>query len=141
MKGLACSECVDLRLLSNRDRDPVSCRCENVTGWWIDGRAGVARYSAQRPAYAYGVGLNNQFLLPALHLDGLGRDGQWRDLHDIATNAPNHLFDRARRNCWVVIFKPGNVSDVEWANNEERRAVGLAPYPAGHVHAQHRSTS
>ena len=136
MKGLACLKCVDLRALAQGNLMPVSCRCENVTAWWIDGQRGVARYTAKAPTYALGVGFNNRFLLPALESamsSGIVPDEEWRKLHDEATTAPGYLFDAARRDCWVVVFKPGTVRDVEWASDEERAAVGLGEYPAGHA--------
>ncbi len=133
MKGLACGQCYTLRTLASGDMVPLSCDCANVTGWWLDGRAGVARYTAEVPAYAWGVGLNNRFFVAALSQLGDQPDSYWRELHDQACAAPGYLFDASRRNCWVILFKPGLVRDVEWATNEELAAVGLPPYPAWHA--------
>lgn len=134
VKGLFCAECVTLRTLHRGNLAPVACDCGNVTGWWLDGSRGVARYTADRPAYAYGVGLNNHLIEAVIGTYGSPMaDEQWRELHGEATTAPGYLFDQSRRGCWVILFKPGTVRDVEWATNEEREAAGLPPYPAHHA--------
>ena len=127
MKGVACARCIDIRLLPQRDLEPVSCRCGNVTGWWVNGGRGAARYAAKHRVDAYGVGLNNRFLTVALDATRPPNwsDQDWRDLHEHACEAPGYLFDKGRRNCWLVLFKPGTVRDVEWASDEELAAVGL----------------
>jgi hypothetical protein len=141
MKGLACGKCWDIRALSQENLEPVFCRCGNTGGWWLDGRNGVARYTADATAYAWGVGFNNSFLrIIAESFGDMGTDEEWRMLHDVATEAPSYLFDKSRRSCWVILFKPGKVASVEWATNEERAAVGLEPYPPMHALAPKVST-
>lgn len=126
MKGLACAECVCIRTLLRGNLTPVSCECGNVTGWWIDGSQGIARYHAQRSmSMAYGVGLNNHFLIAALTpLNQPQTDEAWRELHRLQGHAPGFLFDASRRDCWVILFKPGTVRDVEWATHVELDAIG-----------------
>lgn len=134
MKGLFCAQCFDIRGLLSPDLTPVTCQCMNVTAWWLDGKRGVARYTAKVPAYAWGLGWNNQFLV-GLH-DRYGEmlsDPECRELHDKATDAPGYFFDKSRFGCWAIPFKPGMVRDVEWATNEERAAVGLEPYHRLHA--------
>ncbi len=134
MKGLACAKCFDIRALPHGDLMPVSCQCGNTTGWWLDGRQGVARYTAKAPAFAWGMGFNNSFLTSVFGGYGnIPSAEQMRGFHDHATTAPRYYFDKSRYGCWAILFKPGNASGVEWASNEERAAVGLAPYPAGHA--------
>ncbi len=134
MKGLACAECFDIRALPRGDLVPVSCQCGNVTGWWLNGRAGIARYTAQRPAYAWGLGFNNSFLIELFNGYGeVPAEADIRAMHDRATNAPGYFFDKGRYGCWAIPFKPGRVRDVEWATNEERAAIGMTPYPERHA--------
>lgn len=126
MKGLACAQCVDLRALPRNDLEPVTCRCGNVTAWWVDGKKGVAQYHARYQVDAFGVGFHNGFLMSALapKAPGFG-DEAWRRLHHVSCEAPGYLFDHSRRDCWVILFKPGTVSDVSWATEEELAAVGI----------------
>lgn len=126
MKGLACAQCMDLRALPQGNNNPVSCNCGNVTAWWLDGQRGIARFVARAPHYAFGLGLNNTYLLGALSQPDEGvPNEEWRKLHDDACNAPGYLFDQSNRGCWALIFRPGTTSDTAWASDEERAAVGV----------------
>lgn len=134
MKGLACAKCFDIRALPRDNLTPVSCQCGNTTGWWLDGRQGTARYTAEAPYAAWGVGFNNRFLVAVFSGYGAIPDSEkMRACHDQATDAPGYYFDKSRYGCWAVLFKPGNATGVEWANDAERAAVGLAPYPIWHA--------
>lgn len=134
MKGIFCAECFDIKTLRPGNNEPVSCECGNTTGWWLDGSRGVARYTAKRPAYAWGMGFTNTVLTGVRDLYGsMPADEEWRDLFDKATTAPGYYFDKSKHGSWAIFFKPGRARDVEWASNEERAAVGLPPYPAGHA--------
>lgn len=132
-KALGCGKCADLRMLSQKDYEPISCRCGNVTAWW--GRKGDAIFTAKIPSYAFGVGFNNHFWQSAMNgiCYGNPTDEDWRELHREQGNAPGYLFDTSRRDCWVVLFKPNTVGGVTWATDEDRAKVGLFPYPEGHA--------
>lgn len=132
-KGIACARCHDLRLFGQRDLEVTTCRCGNTSGWWLDGRKGIARYTAEAPYYAFGLGVNNRFFQQAFQQDETTSDEDWRRLHEESCVAPGYLFDKSRRNCWVLIFKPDKVVGVSWATDEERATVGLPPHPAGHA--------
>lgn len=120
MKGLACASCTDLRALPQEDLIPVSCRCGNVTAWWIDGRRGVARFHARDRQHAFGLGLCNTYLLGALSQPMEGQPNEeWRQLHADATDAPGYLFDQSNRGCWALLFRPGQSSDTAWATPQE----------------------
>lgn len=113
MKGLLCRECVDFKALP--PTGSVSCRCGNVTAWWTDPARGIAKFRARNQQSAFGMGFHNGFLLQGMEgLRGLAMPEDWRRLHDEATNAPGYMFDKSRRNCWVLIFKPGTTSDTSW---------------------------
>lgn len=124
MKGLACAECFDIRALPRDNLTPVSCACGNVTGWWLNGREGTARYTAKLPAYAWGVGFNNRFLIAVFEGYGaIPTAEKMREFHAAATDAPSTYFDKSRYDCWAILFKPGNAAGVEWATDEELEAV------------------
>jgi hypothetical protein len=113
MKGLLCSACVDFRALA--PEGSVSCRCGNVTAWWVDPVRGVAKFRAINRQMAFGIGFHNSFLIEATTvLRGLAMPEDWRQLHEKATDAPGYMFDKSRRDCWALIFKPGSTSDTSW---------------------------
>lgn len=122
MKGLFCGECFTIRTLPRTDGSPVHCDCGNVTGWWLDGRRGIARFAAARKEHVFFVGFHNHFLTGAV--DGLtGTDHSFRELHEAVTDSPNHHFDKSRKGCWAIILKPGLSSDTAWATPEEYAEV------------------
>lgn len=126
MKGLACATCMDLRALPQGDLLPVSCRCGSVTAWWIDGSRGIARFHARDRSTAFGMGLNNTYLVGALTQPETSRpNDEWRKLHDDACECPGYLFDKTNRGCWALIFRPGQSNDTAWATDEEREAAGV----------------
>lgn len=141
-KGLFCAKCMDIRMLDGSDLSPVSCRCGNTIGWWLDGRRGIARYTADTPAYAWGLGFTNTMLRYVHDLYGNSpTPEEWREAHDAATDSPGFFFDKSGHACWSIFFKPGKVRDVEWASNDERAAVGLPPYPERHALAPKPSSA
>lgn len=131
MKGLVCGECMDLRALPQGALKPVSCRCENVTAWWIDPERGVARFHARgRRDFAFGMGLCNTYLLAALKQGPEGTSNEaWRALHDRATDTPGYLFDKSNRGCWALLFRVGSTSDTAWATYQELVDVGIESVP------------
>ena len=97
MKGLFCAECCTLRTLPRGNLTPVSCDCGNVTGSWLDGSRGSARFTAKRPAYAHGVGLNNLFISAVVDSFGMSRtDEQWRESVDDIASATQARAGRIR---------------------------------------------
>lgn len=121
MKALACGYCGDIRALGHAespllDTDPVSCSCGKTQGRWIDPSRGTAEFlvpPGNPPFRCFILGLNNQLLVPALR----GELGMWqdfRDAHNAATDAPNHVFDKSRAACWAVIARVGSTSDVRF---------------------------
>ena len=112
MKALLCAGCADIQAL---DRDWRTCKCGNTSARWTNAFTGTAEFKARDKALAYLLGLNNRVLGPALN----GKLGMWedfRDAHAAATDAPHHVFDASRANCWAVVAKVGTTSDVKWAN-------------------------
>lgn len=113
---MVCAHCMDIQALTTKWR---TCSCGNTSARWVDPLTGTAEFSAVVKEYAFLLGLNNQLLGPALQ----GKLGMWQDfrmLHDVATNAPNHVFDKSRANCWAVIVSPGRTSDVTWSEEDPR---------------------
>lgn len=111
MKALVCAACHDIKAL-NPDGSWAGCRCGHVRARWIDPRLGTAEFTGHYPS-AFLLGLNNQMFGPALR----GETSLFSEaaaLHDVATDAPNHIFDKSRAACWAVIVKPGRTNDVTW---------------------------
>lgn len=113
MKALACGLCADIRALHPANGKWTSCRCGNVEATWEDGAQGRAVFRALEREAAFCIGFNNQFLGPSL--EGLVTTHELRrKLHDAATSAPNHVFDKERAGCWAVVFRVGETNDVRW---------------------------
>lgn len=123
MKGIACGKCMDIRALPNIPPlfETVKCRCGNVRGRWKDPERGIAEYAAQVQSLAFGMGFNNDFLVPALRgATAMHEDA--RRLHDVATTAPGYVFDKVRAGCWAIVFRPGSTTDtsfVDWVDWEQ----------------------
>lgn len=116
MKGLACGRCGDFRALHRYGW--TDCSCGNVRGRWTDPVRGIAEYDSQNRETAWGIGMNNDFYVPAIQ----GKTAMYEDaraLHDKATHAPHHIFDKSRASCWAVIFKPGSTNDTSWYQPKE----------------------
>lgn len=112
MKALVCGECGDIQALQVEWR---SCKCGNVEGHWTNAMLGTAEFKARNRQHAFVLGLNNQLLGPALR----GELGMWEDfrgVHELATKAPNHIFDESRADCWAVVVAVGRTNDVRWAD-------------------------
>ncbi len=105
----------------------TACQCGNVRARWLDPHAGTVAVAARDRESVRLLGLNNHLLMPALQAsrwrdEGHPRGQSWdefRELHDRATDAPNHVFDKSRAGCWAVIVRIGATSDVRWATDEE----------------------
>lgn len=118
MKGLACGRCADVRSLPNLPPlfEWIECRCGNMRARWVDPERGIAEYAAKQTEFAFGVGFNNQFLIPALRGETAMHEDA-RRLHDLATDAPGYVFDKSGASCWAIIFRPGATSDTSWAED------------------------
>jgi hypothetical protein len=78
----------------------------------------------------FGLGLNNQLLLRAITADGqMWQD--YRDWHELATDAPGYVFDKAKAGCWAVVFRVGSTSDTRWADEAEYMDCFGVPLASG----------
>jgi len=95
------------------------CQCGQTGAKWEDPEAGKLVVACRsRRDQVFGLGLNNQLLLPAV----TGRVHSWpsfRDRHAVATNAPGYVFDKTKAGCWAVVFRIGSTSDTRWATEAE----------------------
>ncbi len=123
MKALACGYCGDIRALGHAGLYEsitawVSCACGMTRARWIDPYAGTAEFKVPplrtTPFKCFLLGLNNRVLEPALRGE-LGMFQDFREAHDLATEAPNYIFDKGRAGCWAVIVRVGSTGDVTWA--------------------------
>lgn len=78
---------------------------------WRDAATGLLEVTSLRGAGNVAViGLHNSMFYGLMH--GPHSSAYWRDMHELVTDAPGHLFDRSRRNCWAVLIRPGQSNDV-----------------------------
>lgn len=114
MKALLCGSCGDIQALQKEWR---SCRCGIVSAHWTNGALGLAEFRVDPDLrrYAFVLGLNNRLFGPALRGE-LGMFEDFRAAHELATDAPNHVFDKSRCGCWAVVFAVGRTNDVSWAD-------------------------
>lgn len=106
------------------------CQCGCTGARWEDPEAGrlIVACRGDR-GRVFGLGLNNQLLLPAITASGQ----MWQDYrrwHDAATDAPGYVFDKAKAGCWAVVFRIGSTSDTRWATDPEQEEC-FAPFQSG----------
>jgi hypothetical protein len=109
------------------------CQCGQTGARWEDPQAGsliVACRSSR--GKVFGLGLNNQLLLRAVTAHGQMWE-DYRDWHDIATDAPGYVFDKAKAGCWAVVFRIGSTSDTRWASEDEFTDCFGVPMVAGNA--------
>ena len=103
----------------------TSCPCGNVKAKWLDPMAGTVAVAARNRDNVRLLGMNNNYLIPAIRQESVHRGvsgltwEEYRDLHEIAVNAPNFLFDKERICCWAAVVKIGRSNDVRWATDDE----------------------
>lgn len=115
MKGILCGLCVDFRALTSHG--PVSCRCGNVTGWWVDPHRGIAKVYAKSRDYARIVGIHNDFLHFAFETHYDWSSDKWKaKTEQICREAEGYVFHESLRNCPVAIIGVGATNDTSWAD-------------------------
>lgn len=117
MKAIICAEHGQIHI-HTFGQSWTPCECGNVFAKWLDPDAGTVVVAARVKERVRLLGLNNRYLEAAL----LGRNLSWerfRELHDMATEAPNFLFDKSRIACWAAVVEVGRSNDVRWANVDE----------------------
>lgn len=115
MKAILCGLCSDIRALSSSD--PVTCRCGNVTGWWVDATKGIAKIKAQDHSAARFIGFHNWFLKFAFSEDTDKSNDGWRKFQEFLQGddaSKGFIFHKDKRACPVAIMKIGETSDVTW---------------------------
>ena len=120
-KAIVCFDSGEIHI-NTFGTDWTDCACGNTRAKWIDPYAGTVVVAARDKSHVRLLGLNNQYLLPAIKGTLLGKDLLWPDyrtLHDQATTVPTHVFDKSKAGCWAVVVSIGLTSDVRWATDEE----------------------
>lgn len=94
-----------------RDGSWTFCDCGQSAIRWSDPDAGRAEVWSADPISARIIGMNNVVL--TCDSTGLG-DGGWRDMHRVSCQVvgTDYLFSSTRRDCWAVLFTPGDTGDV-----------------------------
>lgn len=132
MKQIVCGICNDFRAL--HPKGSVSCRCGNVTGWWVDPQRGIAKVKAKYKGDVRILGMHNSFLQFAfsdemLRTSEWDRHKAWREMHELVTSkeiSGGYLFQNIRRACPFVLICVGESSDVTWANDDEQPPKGVS---------------
>ncbi len=114
VKALVCGRCGDIQALQEEWRE---CKCGQTAARWTDPQRGLAEFRVPADGVmnqCFVLGLNNHLLVPAME-GRLGMFQDFRHYHELATDAPNHVFDKSRAGCWAVVFRVGTTNDVTWA--------------------------
>lgn len=125
MKGLMCGVCGDFRALDPTPGKWVACRCGQLSGHWVDPVRGIAEFDARDRSRSFVLGLNNHLLTPALRGE-LAMHQDFREAHERATAAPNHVFDKSRCGCWAVVFGIGLTNDTSFVPTVEEQKANEA---------------
>lgn len=118
MKALLCGRCGDIQALQVEWR---SCKCGQTRARWIDPKCGTAEFTVPEDGVvnqSFVLGLNNHLLVPAME-GRLGMFQDFRDAHERATYAPEHVFDKSRAACWAVVIRVGATRDVSWEKDDD----------------------
>lgn len=94
------------------------CQCGATGAKWDDPEAGKLAVAARNRGRVLGLGLNNQLLLRAVTAPGQAWE-DYRNWHDIATDAPGYVFDKSRAGCWAVVFRIGSTGDTRFVEGAE----------------------
>jgi hypothetical protein len=112
-----CGRCGDIRALDPEPTVWVTCRCGNLSGHWTEPYRGICEFKALDKSRAFGLGLNNHLLMPALRGE-LAMHEDFRAFHELATDAPGFVFDKTKCGCWAVPFRIGATSDTSFVKEE-----------------------
>lgn len=121
MKALYCMHCGSISS-PPPDGRWRTCDCQGCAIRWRDPALGHAEVwtSLDPRKYVRVIGLNN--LVLTMDADAVQRitetenDEAWRQVHETSTElvSPDYWYHRNRRNCWAVIFIPGDqLGDVK----------------------------
>lgn len=116
-KAIVCGVCAEVVGPTRQwqtDRSWRWCSCGHSAVRWRDGDRGLLEVVALHgPDDIRVLGLNNGFIEYAFKHPV--RDAEaWRTLHRLQAEmvGPGYLFHKDRRNCWALLVKPGESSDV-----------------------------
>lgn len=119
MKAVICAAAGGVHIHTPGNGKWEVCQCGNTGAKWEDPEAGKLLVACRgRRDQVFGLGLNNQLLLRAITAGGQMWE-DYRDWHDIATDAPGYVFDKAKAGCWAVVFRIGSTSDTRFVEGPE----------------------
>lgn len=112
MKLVFCLKCCDIRS-PNKDESYTVCNCGNVIFRWSDPERGILKLKARDRNLVRVIGLNNQMLLADINVKF--NDDGWKEIHQKSCEeSTGYLFHKDKRNCWAVVIRVGQSSDVMW---------------------------
>lgn len=132
-KAAMCTTCGQIVGPRPRDREWTWCAdpCAHTAVRWRDGARGLLEVtSLHGPDGVVVIGLHNGFIAELAERDIVSPEW-WRNLHDRVTaeHSDGYLFHRNNRDCWAVLVRPGQSSDVffmpyaeAWADRGSRAA-------------------
>ena len=118
MKAVICSAIGGVHIHTPGTGKWEVCQCGATGAKWDDPEAGKLAVAARNRGAVVGLGLSNALLRPALMLPGQMWE-DYRNWHDIATDAPGYVFDKAKAGCWAVVFRIGSTSDTRFVEGAE----------------------
>ncbi|HET6915758.1 MAG TPA: hypothetical protein VFH56_06665 [Acidimicrobiales bacterium] len=116
-KAVICKACSDIVSPNPKwleDRSWRWCACLHVATRWRDGSTGqIEVVSLHGPNDLRVIGLNNAVIEYAFAKPPTMSD-QWRELHRLQGEMvePYYLFHKDKRDCWALLVRPGESSDV-----------------------------
>jgi hypothetical protein len=115
---VACWDIVSPRRAWQTDRSWRWCECGHTGVRWRDGAKGLVEVTSLHGAEGVHVlGLNNLFLTSAIQMSRAGLTfEEWRHLHELTSERvePHYLFHADKRNCWALVVRPSESSDVSF---------------------------
>lgn len=108
------------------------CQCDEMGVRWRDGARGMLEVTALHgPDHLRVLGINNAFLALAVTANpgspaGTRIGEQWRALHKFTCEQvePHYLFHATNRDCWALVVRVGESSDVFFMGYMAARTLG-----------------
>lgn len=117
-KAAICLSCWDIvapRGAWKVDRRWRWCECRRTATRWQDGTKGLIEITCINGSDNVRVlGLNNLFLIEGMRQKTQRTNMWWQEAHDASTSdvGEHYLFHKNRRNCWALLIRVGETSDV-----------------------------
>jgi hypothetical protein len=120
LKALVCLECNTIRS-PKVNGEWTLCDCKRSAIKWNNPQQGKITVWSTSPTYVRVLGVMNSVLTSIA-----STDEEWRLVQETSVKlAEGYIFHESNRNCWAVIFKPGETSDSKWASSKDFEELRL----------------